>query len=73
MNPYKVWAAIILGALSGCLLIAYAFNTFRVIFLENALVGVLILVAVFVVVIVYFIRKRKNSTVVGACEIESKK
>jgi uncharacterized membrane protein len=73
MNPYKVWAAIITGAISGCLMIAYATNTFREIFEKNALLGVLIVIAVFVVVIVYFIRKRKNSTVEGACEIESKK
>lgn len=73
MNPYKVWAAIILGALSGCLLIAYATNTFKEIFVENALLGVLILVVVFAVIIVYFYRKRKNSTDEGACEIESKK
>jgi uncharacterized membrane protein len=73
MNPYKVWAAIITGAISGCLLIAYAFNTFKVIFVQNALVGVLILVGIFVVVIIYFIRKRKNSTVKGECEVESKK
>jgi uncharacterized membrane protein len=73
MNPYKVWAAIVLGAVSGCLLIAYAFNTFKSIFVANRLLGVLILVAIFIVIIVYFIRKRKNSTEEGECEDGSEK
>jgi uncharacterized membrane protein len=60
MNPYKVWAAIILGAVSGCLLIAYAFSTFKVIFMQNVLVGVGILIIIFIVVAIYLIIKRKN-------------
>ncbi len=61
MNPYKVWFAIIIGAVSGCLLIAYAFNTFKAIFYENWIAGVIILIAVIIVVAVYLIRKRKNN------------
>ena len=41
MNPYKVWFAIILGAISGCLLIAFAFNTFKAIFIQNMIVGLI--------------------------------
>jgi hypothetical protein len=73
MNPYKVWGAIILGAISGCLLIAYAFNTFKVIFVNNRILGVLILVAIFVVIFIYFIRKRKNNVTKGECENEAEK
>ena len=59
MNPYKVWAAIILGAVSGCLMIAYAFNTFKVIFKANWIVGLVLLVIVIAVVAVYLIRRRR--------------
>jgi uncharacterized membrane protein len=60
MNPYKVWCAIIIGAISGCLLIAYAFGTFKAIFMQNILVGVAILIILFVILAIYMILKRKN-------------
>jgi uncharacterized membrane protein len=59
MNPYKVWAAIIVGAISGCLMIAYAFNTFKAIFKANWIVGVVLLAIVIAVVAVYLIRRRQ--------------
>jgi uncharacterized membrane protein len=61
MNPYKVWFAIILGAISGCLLIAFAFNTFKVIFIQNIILGVIILIAIIIIVVIYFlVIKKKN-------------
>jgi uncharacterized membrane protein len=61
MNPYKVWLAIICGAVSGCLLIAFAFNTFRAIFYENMIAGIIILVAIITIVIIYFLVIRKRN------------
>ena len=61
MNPYKVWAAIILGAVSGCLMIAYAFSAFEAIFKANWIVGLVLLIVVIAVVAVYLIRKRNNA------------
>ena len=59
MNPYKVWAAIILGAVSGCLMIAYAFSAFKAIFKANWIAGLILLVIVIAVVAVYLIRRRR--------------
>jgi hypothetical protein len=60
MNPYKVWGAIIIGAISGCFLIAYAADTFFSIFLENQILGILILVVIVILVVVLIMRKRKK-------------
>jgi hypothetical protein len=60
MNPYKVWGAIIIGALAGCFLIAYAADSFFKVFMENRLLGFLILAAVVALVAVLLLRKRKN-------------
>lgn len=60
MNPYKVWAAIIIGAISGCLLIAYAADTFFSVFLENQILGLLILVVIGVFAVVLILKKRKK-------------
>jgi uncharacterized membrane protein len=61
MNPYKVWLAIIIGAFSGCFLIAYAADTFFSVFIENQILGVLILVVLVVLVALLILRKRKRS------------
>jgi hypothetical protein len=61
MNPYKVWCAIITGAISGCLLIAFAFNTFKVIFIQNMYIGLFVMIAIFVGVAIYFRRYKKNN------------
>lgn len=61
MNPYKVWFAIIIGAISGCLLIAYAFSAFKAVFMRNMIIGLILLIAIFCVVIFYIFRKRKNT------------
>ena len=61
MNPYKVWVAIIIGAISGCFLIAYAADTFFSVFLENRILGVLILVVIVVLAVVLILRKRRRS------------
>ena len=61
MNPYKVWVAIIIGAISGCFLIAYAADTFFSVFLENRILGVLILVGIIVIVAFLILRKRKRN------------
>ncbi|MEE9150791.1 MAG: small multi-drug export protein [Thermoplasmata archaeon] len=60
MNPYKVWAAIIIGAISGCFLIAYAADTFFSVFLENQILGLLILVVIGVFAVVLILKKRKK-------------
>ncbi len=68
MNPYKVWLAIIIGAISGCFLIAYAADTFFSIFLENQILGILILVLIVILVVVMIMRKRKNKEKVEETE-----
>ncbi|UCE38368.1 MAG: small multi-drug export protein [Thermoplasmata archaeon] len=60
MNPYKVWGAIIIGALSGCFLIAYAADSFFAVFLQNPIIGILILVVIVVVAAFMILRKRKK-------------
>ena len=62
MNPYKVWAAIIIVAVSGCFLIAYAANTFFSVFMQNPIFGVLILVVIVIVVVALIMRKRRQNT-----------
>jgi len=59
MNPYKVWAAIIVGAVSGCLLIAYAFEYFKAIFQANWIVGMVILIIIGGIAAAYLIRRRQ--------------
>jgi uncharacterized membrane protein len=59
MNPYKVWAAIIVGAISGCLMIAYATKTFKDIFQANWIVGVIILIVIGGISAAYLIRRRQ--------------
>ncbi len=61
MNPYKVWFAIIIGALSGCFLIAYAADSFFAIFLENPIIGVVILIVILAAAVFILMRKRKNN------------
>ncbi len=63
LEEKKVWLAIIIGAITGCLLIAFAFETFRVIFMENKIIGVILLIVLFAVVLFYIIRKRKTTGV----------
>jgi uncharacterized membrane protein len=60
MNPYRVWAAIIIGAFTGCFLIAYAADTFFKVFLDNPLLGILILAVIAVLAIFMVMRKRKE-------------
>jgi hypothetical protein len=62
MNPYKVWIAIIIGALSGCFLIAYAADSFFAIFLENPIIGVVILVVILIAAVFLLMRKRKKNS-----------
>jgi uncharacterized membrane protein len=59
MNPYKVWAAIILGAVSGCLMIAFAFSTFKTIFKANWIIGLVLLIVIIVITVAYLIRRRR--------------
>ncbi|UCE73525.1 MAG: small multi-drug export protein [Methanomassiliicoccales archaeon] len=60
MNPYKVWVAIIIGAISGCFLIAYAADSFFKVFMENRILGLLILVLIVALAAVLILKRRKN-------------
>jgi len=51
MNPYKVWFAIIIGAVVGCFLIAYAAEFFWEIFIGNPLTGLIILFIIIALVV----------------------
>ncbi len=61
MNPYKIWAAIIIGAVSGCLLIAFAANTFFSVFMLNPIFGILILAVIVIIAFVLILRKRRRN------------
>ena len=61
MNPYKVWGAIIVGAISGTLLIAYAADSFFKVFMENRILGMLFLAIIITLVAVIILRKRKKN------------
>ena len=61
MNPYKVWGAIIIGAISGTLLIAYAADSFFKVFMENRILGMLFLAIIITLVAVIILRKRKKN------------
>lgn len=69
LEEKKVWFAIIIGAIGGCLLIAFAFETFRTIFMANRFVGALLLIIIFAIVIFFILRKRRNA----ACKVPEKK
>ncbi len=60
MNRYKVWVAIIIGALMGCFLIAYAAETFFAVFMENPILGLLILIIIVVLVAVLLLSRRRK-------------
>jgi hypothetical protein len=60
MNPYKVWAAIIMGAISGTLLIAYAADSFFKVFMENRILGFIFLAIIVVLAAIILLRRRKN-------------
>ena len=70
MNPYKVWTAIIIGAISGCFLIAYAANSFFAVFMKNQILGVLILVVIVVLAVFLILRKRRREEKIAKSEEE---
>lgn len=62
MNPYKVWTAIIIGAITGCFLIAYAAESFFAVFMKNTILGVLILAVIVVLAALLILRKRRANS-----------
>jgi hypothetical protein len=63
MKPWNTFFAITIGAISGCLLIAYFADAIRSVFIQNFLVGVLIVIILIIIgimIIVY--RRTKNNT-----------
>lgn len=59
MNPWSTLVSITLGAVIGCTLLAYFANSIRSIFLQNVLVGILILVVLIIFGTMIFVY-RKN-------------
>lgn len=60
LNPYKVWVAIIVGAITGCLMLAFASSTFKRIFIDNWLAGAVMALTVVAIVAIYLVKKRNN-------------
>lgn len=60
MPPWRAWFAIVIGAILGCLLIAYSANTIFWIFKQNLIIGI-ILIAVIIVTGIIFWLKRKTA------------
>ena len=62
MRPWTIFIAISIGAITGCLLIAYFSDALITIFLRNFMLGLLILIVIIVIGIMVFIyRKNRNS------------
>lgn len=59
-DKYKVVLAISIGALTGCLLIAYLTDAFIEFFKNNLQLGIIVFIIIIVVVTFYLIYKKKN-------------
>lgn len=62
MRPWNTFFAISIGAITGCLLIAYSAETIKNVFITNFLTGLLIVIILIIVVIMFLIyRRNKNN------------
>jgi hypothetical protein len=57
MNKYRVVVAIGIGAVVGCLMIAYLADLFFAFFEQNKVVGTIIAITIIVIVVIYLVRK----------------
>jgi hypothetical protein len=64
MKPWNVFLAITIGAVSGCVLIAYFADYIRSVFVQNFIVGLIILIILVIIGIMIWIYKnsKKPST-----------
>ena len=61
MKPWNTFFAISIGAITGCLLIAYFANVILSVFVKNFLLGILIIIVLLVVgIMIFMYNKSKN-------------
>lgn len=60
MKPWTTLLAITLGAVIGCTLVAYFAESLKSIFLQNVIVGVMIIVALFIIGTMIYVYRRNN-------------
>ncbi len=63
MKPLNTFFAITIGAITGCLLIAYSAETIKSVFVTNFLMGLLIIIILIIIGLMFFIylRNKKNN------------
>jgi len=62
MKPWTTFVAIAIGAIVGCLLIAYFAEAILSVFITNFLLGLLILIIIIVIGIMFWISKKNKNT-----------
>jgi len=62
MKPRNTFFAITIGALSGCLLIAYFADAIRSVFIQNFLIGILIVIILIIIGIMVLVYRRMHLT-----------
>jgi len=58
MKPWNIFFAISIGAITGCLLIAYFADALRLVFIQNFLVGILIIIILVIIGIMILVYKK---------------
>ena len=58
MKPWNIFFAISVGAITGCLLIAYFADALRLVFIQNFLVGILIIIILVIIGIMILVYKK---------------
>ena len=64
MKPWNTFLAILIGAITGCLLIAYFADAILSVFIQNFMIGLLIIIILLVIgimILIYKKTKKKNS------------
>jgi uncharacterized membrane protein len=58
MKPWNIFFAISIGAITGCLLIAYFADALRLVFIQNFLMGILIIIILVIIGIMILVYKK---------------
>ena len=62
MKPWNIFLAISAGSITGCLLIAYFADAVRSIFIQNFILGILVLIILIIIGLMVFVyRKTKKN------------
>lgn len=61
MDKYKVVYAVTIGALSGCVLIAYISEALREFFIKNLILGIIFFIIIVIIIAIYLIYKKNKN------------